>query len=238
MMEELYDCKPVFYYSSEDSEEVESSEHEETPKPEIEFISNLKKLIEKDCEIVDDACPGCFRGGYTKNKKPECDICKCSTCFNCSYDHIELGHICYIHRIKKGKYKGMNLEEKIYMYIKKDEHQYGITGDIDLEFVCDQLNKQKGRCYICKDFVLQKHSMGCKYQISIDRISNLRPHNKENCVVSCNYCNCRKYAEKVCEKDYKKICDHGCHSESRELPRKKDVIFRLTGVKVGGYEFW
>ncbi len=207
-------------------------------EPNMELVRKIKDAIDHISEQTENLCPGCLRLGFDKKEMQKCELCESLTCTECSYEHPKLGHICYIHSVNKGEKVGMSLERKIIMYQEKDLYQFGYEGDIDLDFIYEQLEKQKGVCYICGDFVLLNHPMNCCYQISIDRLSNYQGHFKSSCVIACNYCNSRTYYRKVHCKDLMKVCKANCHIVQREVPRKKEIIHQLTGKKVGGYEFW
>ena len=81
------------------------------------------------------------------------------------------------------------------------------------------LNKQKFKCYICDDMVISCNwKPRCVYQMSIDRINNNEAHNKNNCLISCYYCNCRFHPE---FNDINKKCENGCHNDNRIIETTK-----------------
>lgn len=139
---------------------------------------------------------------------------------------------------RKYKHRGMTLRDKIWFYKQLDIMKFGGTGDLEIDDVIDQLNKQMGRCYICGDAVLLEGSAGCCYLISVDRIDNHSPHNISNCLISCSYCNRRPYMYKKYKKDCKKICAHGCHNAERDLPLKESVLEKITEEKIPEQMTW
>lgn len=233
---------PIFPYdSSEDSTDDITDENlkpdkkiETLPKKERERL--VKKIIEganeKFNKCQEDVCLNCLRPNYEKNKSEQCRICGITTCTYCSYKHSKKGRICYEHQEAEYKYKGMTIEEKLESYKARDKCKFGRTGDIDITYVMNQLEKQKGKCYICDDPVWCSGSSGCHYLISVDRMDNDSPHDKDNCLIACNYCNCRAYYYKKLGIDHKKVCTYGCHNIERELPLKEDVLEQLAGERM------
>jgi len=184
---------------------------------------------------LDDFCRGCYRRGYLENKEENCEVCECPTCSECSYDHPEFGHIFYIHPLISTKqytwYRGnleRNIEDKIEAHKVYDAKRFEREGDIDVEYILERLEKQNGRCYICKDFVLTANwAPKCEYQFSIDRINSDLPHDKENVAITCKYCNCRMAMLNNYGVDSFKVCKSGCHIIKRELPTKWEVLKKI-----------
>lgn len=184
---------------------------------------------------LEDFCRGCCRRGYLENKKETCDLCEYPTCSECSYEHPELGHICYIHPVfstkKNAWFRGnleTNIEDKIFRYQMYDMKRFGKKGDVDVEYILERLDKQNGRCYICRDFVqIVNWAPKCEYQFSIDRINSDLPHDKDNVLIACKYCNCRMAFIKKCNYDNYKICKEGCHTIKRNLPTKWDILQQI-----------
>lgn len=63
--------------------------------------------------------------------------------------------------------------------------------------------------------ILSNYSKSCCYQWSIDRLDNSLPHNRDNILISCYYCNCRRHPE---FKQEFKICSSRCHMIKRDIP--------------------
>jgi hypothetical protein len=112
--------------------------------------------------------------------------------------------------------------------MKTDKEKFGFYGNVKKEDVMLLLNKQKFRCYVCDDIVL---TFGwkpfCLYQFSLDRIDNSLPHNRDNILISCYYCNCINYlTERLdCEEKIKyKMCGNNCHCIKRNIQIKREDI--------------
>jgi hypothetical protein len=114
-----------------------------------------------------------------------------------------------------------NIQKKLSKYKHTDKNKFGYESDLTYEDVLELLEKQNFTCYICNDNVItSKWKPYCCYQFSVDRIDDRLPHNKNNVLISCYYCNCRYFSE--FNQDYK-ICDSGCHTVQRILPHKREV---------------
>ena len=73
----------------------------------------------------------------------------------------------------------------------------------------------------------------CCYQFSIDRLKDDEPHNMNNVLISCYYCNCRHHPS--FDQD-NKICKSGCHKENKsELPRKY-LDLKFISEKINKYK--
>jgi hypothetical protein len=135
------------------------------------------------------------------------DICSITTYitkdFNNELTHEELNII---------KYKINNLKQL-------DVRNFSKKGNMEIDDILLLLKNQKMRCYICNEVVLIKTRKYCCYQFSIDRIDDKLPHNKNNILISCYYCNCRNHI-KFDQKS--KICKSGCHIVGKNLPTKEE----------------
>lgn len=120
---------------------------------------------------------------------------------------------------------------KINGYKRQDEMMKRYVDNekyISVESVKKQLLKQYNRCYVCGDTViLTSWNTNCSYQFTLDRIDNSKPHNKDNCLICCYYCNCREYPTIVLgmnenngKRFNNKICEHSCHQIKRDNIRK------------------
>jgi len=199
--------------------------------------------FEKSTILTDDYCMCCDTSGYytKQNYKllnptlsncvnipapPDCFICGINICKMCSnYDNKNNACICY-------KCENPNIilsiNTKIRDYHKTDIEKFGVIGNMKKDDVVALLNKQKFRCYVCDDVVL---TFGwkpyCLYQFSVDRIDNSLPHNRDNILISCYYCNCIGYLTDVldCNNNKKhKICDNYCHCEKRDILIKRECV--------------
>jgi len=190
--------------------------------------------IEKYIIYNDDYCPSCdIIGYYTKNNyellynindQPyQCSKCYIGICkLCCNYDKDNV----YCYKCENPNIKRI-IENKIKTYNKNDLDKFGIIGNVKIDDVICLLNKQKLKCYVCDDVVLTfGYKPYCLYQFSIDRIDNNLPHNKDNILISCYYCNCIDYFTKtLCNENKKyKICDNNCHCKKRNITVKREDI--------------
>ena len=205
----------------------------------LEDDENNKLIIN-----TDDYCPSCDTiGYYTKNNHklnelapPDCYVCGnfiCKLC--CNYDKNNNTFICY--KCEHPNIK-VSIDKKIINYKKTDMNNFGIEGNITTKDIMLLLNKQKFKCYVCEDIVL---TFGwkplCLYQFSVDRIDNSLPHNKDNVLISCYYCNCISYFTNVlqCGENIKyKICDNNCHCDKRNIKLKREDISidKINSLKI------
>ena len=87
-------------------------------------------------------------------------------------------------------------------------------GDIDYDYITKLLEEQNFKCYKCDDkLTTYLYVPYCSYKFSIDRIDNLKPHNKDNIKISCYFCNCKEHPaydkiEKVKCDDKKCFCNN------------------------------
>jgi len=119
------------------------------------------------------------------------------------------------------------ISSKISSYNKYDLNRFGIIGNIKKEDIIVLLDKQQSRCYVCDDVVLTFNwKPNCLYQFSVDRIDNKLPHNRDNVLISCYYCNCIGYFTKLeCSENTKyKICENNCHCDKRQIQIKREDV--------------
>jgi hypothetical protein len=190
----------------------------------------------KNFEITtDDFCPSCnIEGLYTKDntiihlpnyttESQSCVKCRTGVCKFCAnFNKKQEQIICY-------KCDNLNInssiEKKIKGYYNHDIEKFGVIGNVKTEDIVKLLNKQKFKCYVCDDVVLTfGWKPNCLYQFSIDRINNSLPHNKDNVLISCYYCNCIDYFTPLNNKRKYKICDNYCHCEKRDIQIKREDI--------------
>ena len=202
--------------------------------------------------LTDDYCTTCNADGYyTKHNcklsypsaitsecsaPPDCFQCGNVMCKMCSnYDKKEESFICYM---CENPTIFASIATKLNGYRKTDIQKFGTVGNITKDDVVALLNKQKFRCYVCDDIVLTfGWRPSCLYQFSIDRINNSLPHNRDNVLISCYYCNCLEYltyALNCGENAKNKICDNHCHSEKRNISIKRtDVsVDKINALKL------
>ena len=192
---------------------------------------NNKNIVDIQ-EIYDDNhCPSCNIDNYIDNKvsPPDCSKCLNNICKMCSiYCKIEYNYICY-------KCNNPSLEKsiknKISGYKKQDKDKFGFEGNILFEDVKELLLKQKFKCYVCDDMVITTGwKPNCLYQFTLDRINNSLPHNRDNCLISCYYCNCKdimlSFTENIIDIDNikNKICKNKCHNVKRYITLNKNNI--------------
>jgi hypothetical protein len=117
------------------------------------------------------------------------------------------------------------ISRKIQKYKQSDKKKNRkITNDyVTIEDVINLLIKQDNKCYVCHDNVIIKEWYPeCLYQFTLDRINTNLPHNKNNVLISCYYCNCYSHLpDKVSDICCNKICRRGCHTIKRNILRTR-----------------
>lgn len=106
---------------------------------------------------------------------------------------------------------------KIQRYKQEDKKYHRkITNDyVSIEDVKNLLIKQDNKCYVCRDNVMTKEWYPyCLYQFTLDRINNTLPHNRNNVLICCNYCNSYSHLSD-------KLCIRGCHTIKRNISRTR-----------------
>jgi hypothetical protein len=199
-----------------------------------EYIKD-EKIFNTNFEIYDDDfCPSCNQDGfhtkksslmYKENLVPDCKKCCVSLCINCAYidDKYEpWSKICFnCLDDKPTKNLNTNIMRKINSHKIYDKNRFEIEGNINLDYILELIKKQNNKCYICKENVLLVNwKPYCCYQFSIDRIKNDQPHNKNNVLISCYYCNCRHHSK--FDQHYK-VCNQKCHTEKKQLKHKNEI---------------
>jgi hypothetical protein len=123
------------------------------------------------------------------------------------------------------------IKAKIKSYKEQDKKKSNIFDDdyISVDDVKELLEIQEGKCYICCDKVINKYwEKGCLYQFTLDRIDNNKNHTRDNCLISCYFCNC--YSGSLADKfganenTRHKICKNGCHIEERNDIRNREHV--------------
>jgi hypothetical protein len=188
-------------------------------------------------EIFDDNhCPSCNIDEYNTINKisdavapSDCSKCFNNICIKCStYCDIECSFICY-------KCENPTLEKsiknKINGYKRQDKEKFGFEGNILLKDVKELLKKQQFKYYVCDDNVITSGwKPNCLYQFTLDRLNNSLPHNRDNCLICCYYCNCKDIMLLLTEdiNDFEniknKICKNKCHCNKRIITNTRDNI--------------
>tara|TARA_Y100000389_G_scaffold66148_1_gene62264 strand:- start:437 stop:1291 length:855 start_codon:yes stop_codon:yes gene_type:complete len=95
----------------------------------------------------------------------------------------------------------------------------------DIDTIIRLIEKQDSKCYVCGDNVIfDDHKASCLYQFTLDRADETLPHNKNNVLLSCYYCNCFGFTgddNNVCKH---KMCGRGCHKTKRSITRTRNNI--------------
>jgi hypothetical protein len=177
----------------------------------------------------DDHCPNCGKDGYSKKNsiidiEPDCNICFNMICKLCSkYDKKNFSRTC-LKCISYDETKNLlqNIKNKIKSHNNYDENRFGEIGNVSVDDIKQLLNKQKLKCYICNDEIKTMNwAPYCCYQFSIDRIDDNKPHNRDNVLMSCYYCNCRQHPD---FNQHNKICNQKCHTDKKEnIPLKNNI---------------
>lgn len=190
---------------------------------------------------TDDFCPTCNSVGfYTKknyitDNAPDCYYCENLICNLCKISHtVNVDgmdeHIYHCNRCDL-QYKNPNMitaiKKKINDYKRQDIDKGRGEGNVTIDDVFQLLKIQNFKCYVCGDEVKTSNwKPYCLYQVTLDRINEKTPHNRDNVLVCCLYCNCRDmYMSLECsDQKMKKICDNGCHCKERiDIRRRTDV---------------
>lgn len=110
---------------------------------------------------------------------------------------------------------------KIDEYKRQDKNRnMKITDEyVTISNVKQLLFKQENKCYVCGDNVITGYwETKCFYQFTLDRIDNNLPHNRNNVLICCYYCNC------FYDDNLHKICENGCHKTKRIITRNRTNI--------------
>lgn len=130
-----------------------------------------------------------------------------------------------------------HIQQKINSARDYDKKRKWKAGNIEVGHVLELAKRQNNKCWKCEDeMMLHSWMSNCCYQFSIDRINNLEPHNYDNCLLACSYCNCHEHGSYT---QKNKICDAGCHVDERTLKQNKvsDVEKFLLRKKEDKMEF-
>lgn len=115
-----------------------------------------------------------------------------------------------------------NIKTKIRTCLNADKNNKMKTGNITFHDVKEMLKNQNNKCWLCQDEVILNNWLpNCCYQFSIDRIDDNLPHDKNNCRISCYFCNCRDGSLSL--SPYK-VCNAGCHRQIRFIRHRRDLL--------------
>lgn len=194
---------------------------------------------EKEIIYTDDFCSTCnTEGYYTKNNyimdnSPDCYYCGKLICNLCKINNSVTidGEIENRYNCKGCDFKNPNMltaiKIKISSYKWQDVNKGRGEGNVTIDDVFQLLKIQNFKCYVCGDDVKTSNwKPNCLYQITLDRIDETKPHNRDNVLICCLYCNCRDmYMALECnENKMKKICDKRCHYNERiNIRSRRDV---------------
>jgi hypothetical protein len=101
-----------------------------------------------------------------------------------------------------------------------------ITEDyVTVEDVKHLLLKQDNKCYVCCDTVItQEWQQNCLYHFTLDRINNAMPHNRNNVLICCFYCNCYSHIDDGTDLCLYKLCSKKCHQIKRHITRTRNDV--------------
>lgn len=169
-------------------------------------------------DIYDDNhCPSCNSLNPNNLKTYECYKCLNTICELCNYYDEKLKiYTC-------NKCENPNLETVIN---KKINECKKIDKDCNINFndIKELLRKQKFKCYICNDMILTSNWFSdCLYQMTLTKINITLPHNRDNVLISCHYCN----DEKENTRRKMKKCKNKCHNDNKIITTNKNNISEL-----------
>ena len=171
-------------------------------------------------DIYDDNhCPSCNSNNYLKLTSYECYKCLNTICELCSYYDDTLN----IYNCNKCENPNLEIviNKKINECKKIDKLKFKKEGNITNNDIKELLRKQKFKCYICNDMILTSNWFSeCLYQMSFSLINITLPHNRDNVLISCYYCN---NSEKT-EKSKIKRCKNKCHHDNKIIISNKNNI--------------
>lgn len=146
-----------------------------------------------------------------------CSNCKQSICSTHSHKKTDITLICLLCEELESNEFAERVENKILRYNEYDMEKFGLIGDINEKFIKLLMIIQKFKCYICKEILLLSSWVPyCTYQFSIDRIIDGKPHDCNNCLISCMFCNVAA--------GYRKLkCRLNCHWKQKKYITKWEI---------------
>ena len=197
-----------------------------TLKKNLKLINTDEKLEKYGIRLFDekivDPCYMCDTNGFKSENNlsiigcvPDCVDCCELICVCCSFiKNIEEPWVicCYFCAIKQRNQRLIeNIQKKISSHKNFDKKRFKIYGNITYDDVLLLLTKQNNKCYVCNDNLeLINYDSNCQYQFSIDILNNEKPHDKDNVLISCYFCNC--YNRSIVDTKKCKSCKINCHS--------------------------
>ena len=166
-------------------------------------------------DIYDDNhCPSCNSLNPNNLKTYECYKCLNTICELCNYYDEKLKiYTC-------NKCENPNLETVINKKINECK-KIDKYCNINFNDIKELLRKQKFKCYICNDMILTSNWFSdCLYQMTLTKINITLPHNRDNVLISCHYCN----DEKENTKRKMKKCKNKCHNDNKIITTNKNNI--------------
>lgn len=104
---------------------------------------------------------------------------------------------------------------------------------VTIDDIKQLLFKQENKCYVCGDNVItEEWQPECLYQFTLDRIDNNLPHNKDNVLICCQYCNCVGYHKDNTDACLYKLCENKCHTIKRNITRTRDNVSKEESKKL------
>jgi hypothetical protein len=131
------------------------------------------------------------------------------------------------------------ISQKIIRYKHQDrESGRNITQNfVSVSDVKRLLKTQENKCYVCSDIVItEEWQPNCLYQFTLDRIDNSLPHNKDNVLISCLYCNCYGFILDSNNVSQHKLCKGGCHQIKRNISRTRYNVPRREWEQLKLYD--
>jgi len=109
-----------------------------------------------------------------------------------------------------------------------------ITSDyVTINDIKKMLFKQENKCYVCGDNVItEEWEPKCLYQFTLDRIDNNIPHNTNNVLVCCQYCNCYGWHDDDTDICLYKLCQNKCHRIKRNITRNRNDVSKTEIQKL------
>lgn len=159
----------------------------------IKYRCNCNEEYQKNMrsiEITGATCKKCIVKNKVKPKMSTCDI-------------------------------NQNIRNKIRCNKIFDKDNFDREGNMTEEDILILLHRQQYCCYVCKEKIIIKNwKPYCFYQFSIDRLDNSKPHDRDNILISCYYCNCRNYYTLYTNK----VCPGDCHTEIKNNIRRRHEV--------------
>lgn len=130
--------------------------------------------------------------------------------------------------IQLRKYRRNNLIKCILRSCLKHDVVHKLNNDINEQFIRQLLTNQNKKCFYCKLEVKEiiNNNDNKNLQLSIDRIDSNIGHKKDNCVISCLFCNFAKSSSLV--EDYTNYIDAVKNINEDISEKYKKIIFDNT----------